>query len=517
MNFKKIFYLILFFLAIVSITACEDRSDLVISDWEILYRETPSLAEARKLTGWQPVSLPFSLLPPYRLEKRYHYLWLRAFFDADNRDDSWYGISPGRIYHTDELYINGRLVHRQTPDSMNHIHSARHYRLSPGAIKKGKNEIYLRIGIFGYNTGGISSTIKLQKERSFLQREYFDNFLFTLLPAGAIVLSAGLMLLCLVVFMFNRNQHLLLLFTVSLGIYLINEIVIFLPISITGFETFNVSLSTITPLVAVIHILVIQAIYGKYDFFSNRVILPILLMIAAFTPFTIFMTSYPVAVAIRYFTGIGTLLLSIPTYYYLIFRLSRFRPDPFRTSLLLIYLGLYTFVLSYEIAAIYFGLPLRYLLTSIFFPFWILIFIFIYARLTMENRLEMQRLYREISSRSQKHLPLSETAEEKINSVLEFISKHHTEDISREGLAAAVDMSPNYLSSLFRQHTGERISDYINEMRIRTAAEKLRLDPEASIISIAFSSGFDSLSTFNRSFKKIFNQAPSLYRDSTPH
>ena len=66
-------------------------------------------------------------------------------------------------------------------------------------------------------------------------------------------------------------------------------------------------------------------------------------------------------------------------------------------------------------------------------------------------------------------------------------------------------------SQFFKLYTGKKINDYINELRVQVAADKLRKTDE-NIIDIAFEVGFESLTTFNRTFARIMNITPGKYR-----
>ncbi len=111
-----------------------------------------------------------------------------------------------------------------------------------------------------------------------------------------------------------------------------------------------------------------------------------------------------------------------------------------------------------------------------------------------------------------KHSITSQT-EDKIKRAVAYIREHYARDISREGLAASLDISPNHLGKFFKLYTGKKLSEYINELRIRDAAHMLREKREESIITIAFAVGFESLSTFNRAFMKIIGVTPTEHRE----
>ena len=96
---------------------------------------------------------------------------------------------------------------------------------------------------------------------------------------------------------------------------------------------------------------------------------------------------------------------------------------------------------------------------------------------------------------------------------IEYLNENFTFEISREGLAALLDINPDNLGRIFKKYTGKKLSDYINELRIKDAALKLT-NTDDNIVNIAFSVGFESLSTFNRVFLKIMKITPTGYRNS---
>ena len=106
---------------------------------------------------------------------------------------------------------------------------------------------------------------------------------------------------------------------------------------------------------------------------------------------------------------------------------------------------------------------------------------------------------------------LSPAMEKKIQGALEFLEENYTSDISREALAANLNINPDNLGRFFKRYTGQKISDYVNEMRIEAAKKRLRESNE-KIIDIAFGVGFETLQTFNRIFNKYTQLTPSLYR-----
>ncbi|MBN2157981.1 MAG: helix-turn-helix domain-containing protein [Spirochaetes bacterium] len=112
-----------------------------------------------------------------------------------------------------------------------------------------------------------------------------------------------------------------------------------------------------------------------------------------------------------------------------------------------------------------------------------------------------------------KNYSLTKQTKDKILLAIEYIKENYTSDISREGLAASLDISPNHLGKFFRIYTGLKINEYINSLRINDAAKRLRENRDENIINIAFLVGFESLSTFNRAFLKVMGTTPTEYKD----
>ncbi len=109
---------------------------------------------------------------------------------------------------------------------------------------------------------------------------------------------------------------------------------------------------------------------------------------------------------------------------------------------------------------------------------------------------------------------VSKETEEKIEKIIACINENYRESLSREGLAASVDLHPDNLSKLFNACKKMRIGDYINFLRVREAAERLRTTEE-SVTDIAFEVGFESLRTFNRAFAREMKTTPERYRKMT--
>lgn len=99
----------------------------------------------------------------------------------------------------------------------------------------------------------------------------------------------------------------------------------------------------------------------------------------------------------------------------------------------------------------------------------------------------------------------------RICAVFTYIEGHFKEKITLEKLAQEVSMSPHYLCKCFRRVTGRTIFAYIEQMRVQYGCYLLRTT-QASVMEIAMDSGFNTVSYFNRIFKKYKGCTPKQYR-----
>jgi len=94
----------------------------------------------------------------------------------------------------------------------------------------------------------------------------------------------------------------------------------------------------------------------------------------------------------------------------------------------------------------------------------------------------------------------------------EFIREHQSEALSLSQVAKAANSSTFYFCKMFKKMTGVNFTHYVSRVRIEKARDLL-LNPNLRISEIAYEVGFQSLTHFNRVFKKLLGQSPSEYRD----
>ena len=93
----------------------------------------------------------------------------------------------------------------------------------------------------------------------------------------------------------------------------------------------------------------------------------------------------------------------------------------------------------------------------------------------------------------------------------EYIDKHKHEELSLAAVAAAAGASVFHFCKVFHKSTGLKFTDYVARVRVEEARTQL-LNPNRRISEVAYDVGFQSLTQFNRTFKRVYGQSPSEFR-----
>lgn len=113
-------------------------------------------------------------------------------------------------------------------------------------------------------------------------------------------------------------------------------------------------------------------------------------------------------------------------------------------------------------------------------------------------------------------LTVGETHTPVVLDAVAYIEQNYMRDISRDDVAKAACVTPNYLSKLFHEETGQTIREYITECRMREAKNLLR-NTEDTISNIAINTGFGNISYFSTLFRKKYRISPFLWRKNNRH
>lgn len=98
-----------------------------------------------------------------------------------------------------------------------------------------------------------------------------------------------------------------------------------------------------------------------------------------------------------------------------------------------------------------------------------------------------------------------------VSELQQYIKDHLHESLPLQELSGYVALSPNYLCKLFKQVTGETITNYIQNLKISRSVEYLA-DPSIPLSEIAERLGFYDQFHFSKVFKAYTSMSPSKYR-----
>jgi AraC-like DNA-binding protein len=94
----------------------------------------------------------------------------------------------------------------------------------------------------------------------------------------------------------------------------------------------------------------------------------------------------------------------------------------------------------------------------------------------------------------------------------QFIAQNKTDILSLGAVAKAAGASVFHFCKVFHKTTGLKFTDYVARVRLEDARTRL-LNPNRRVSEVAYDVGFQSLTQFNRTFRRMFGQSPTEYRD----
>src|SRR5438034_5178217 len=97
----------------------------------------------------------------------------------------------------------------------------------------------------------------------------------------------------------------------------------------------------------------------------------------------------------------------------------------------------------------------------------------------------------------------------------QFIEDHQAEQLSLGRIAQVANISRHYFCKMFKKATGMNFIDYLSRVRVEKS-KTLLLNPNSRVSEVAFACGFQSMTNFNREFKRIVRRSPTQFREALP-
>jgi AraC family transcriptional regulator len=98
-----------------------------------------------------------------------------------------------------------------------------------------------------------------------------------------------------------------------------------------------------------------------------------------------------------------------------------------------------------------------------------------------------------------------------LKTIKEFLRENFSEPPTLNDLAKAVEIHPTHLARVFRQFERCTVGDYIREVRINYARQRM-LSSNEPFVEIALAAGFADQTHFTRSFKRSTGMTPTEFR-----
>lgn len=100
----------------------------------------------------------------------------------------------------------------------------------------------------------------------------------------------------------------------------------------------------------------------------------------------------------------------------------------------------------------------------------------------------------------------------RIRKVMQFLNDNFRRDIPLAEVTALVNMSEPTFRRFIKQHTGKSFVNLLNDIRLGAASRLLIDCPTKNISEVAYMSGFNNLSNFNRIFRRCKGMTPSDFK-----
>lgn len=128
-------------------------------------------------------------------------------------------------------------------------------------------------------------------------------------------------------------------------------------------------------------------------------------------------------------------------------------------------------------------------------------------------RVQLDRLKREYAISPQPFLCYAQSMGkgDYVSAAKRYVDAHILERVSVQDAAAAIGITPNYLSSLFKHQLGQNFMDYVNAAKVKYACTLLR-DGKHMVYEVSHMLGYDNAYYFTKVFKRYMKMTPTEYQ-----
>ncbi len=179
------------------------------------------------------------------------------------------------------------------------------------------------------------------------------------------------------------------------------------------------------------------------------------------------------------------------------------------------YLGIWAFAAVMYVVGELFGVYTTIIMDTALDVLWLLFSVIVFY-LGYHAIKQPELLRQKVEEKKYKDSVLSTDEFEKVKSSLENLMTnekvYNDPDLTLPDLSNKIPTSVHTLSRVINEGFDQTFSQYINENRVKEFIQRMENgEKPESYLSLAFSVGFNSKATFNRSFKKYTGTTPRLY------
>jgi AraC-like DNA-binding protein/uncharacterized RmlC-like cupin family protein len=99
---------------------------------------------------------------------------------------------------------------------------------------------------------------------------------------------------------------------------------------------------------------------------------------------------------------------------------------------------------------------------------------------------------------------------DRLSAIYRYVQKHYSQPIEVSEVAELAHLTVPAFCRYFKKMTGQTLTEFVQDYRISQAC--LLLLEDRSITEVSFATGFNNLSHFNKTFRRLTGQSPSAYR-----
>ncbi|MBS1746776.1 MAG: helix-turn-helix domain-containing protein [Bacteroidetes bacterium] len=105
----------------------------------------------------------------------------------------------------------------------------------------------------------------------------------------------------------------------------------------------------------------------------------------------------------------------------------------------------------------------------------------------------------------------NDSESQRIANIYNYVFKNYREQITLEEVAKLAYMTPPAFCRYFKKHTHNTLVGFVNQVRVNEACKQLMENNNDTIACIAYNTGFNSITNFNRVFKSVVKKSPKEY------